>query len=232
MEKIVILGGGGLFQDVTSVVSCVYYWAVVRLAKILGLKIFALGQSFGPFRSKISRILTADAVKICEKVSVRDKNSFNIAERFGCKNLELCSDLVLTLKPSENSKTNQNLMLVNLRPYTELEKFINVIAVHVKNFNGKKIGAALSAEDEKILLVHKKILGLDEIKLIKNFNEAENLWKSASCAVGMRLHFGVLSKIFQTPVALMPYDIKVKEFASQWNIPVIADEWKEPKKAK
>ena len=95
-----ILGGGGLFQDSTSVKSCVYYWGIVRLAKLFGLKIFALGQSVGPLNSKISRLLTADALRACEKVHVRDKNSFNIAKELGCKNLELGRDLVLTLKPS------------------------------------------------------------------------------------------------------------------------------------
>lgn len=44
----------------------------------------------------------------------------------------------------------------------------------------------------------------------------------------MRLHFGVLSRIFRTPLAMMPYDVKVNEFASQSKIPCISDEWIEP----
>ena len=216
-----ILGGGSLFQDSTSLKSCVYYWGVVRLAKLLGLKIFAIGQSIGPLNSKISKFLTRNALKVCEKVHVRDENSFNIAKKFNIKNLELGSDLVMMLKPLQNSNLKRDLMLVNLRPYKELEKFVNIIAPNVKNFHGEKIGAALSAEDEKILMANQKILGLDEIKLIKNLDDAEKLFSSASCAVGMRLHFGVLAKIFETPITLMPYDIKVSEFARQYNIPVI-----------
>ena len=220
-SEIFILGGGGLFQDSTSVISCVYYWGVVRLAKLFGLKIFALGQSVGPLNSKISKFLTADALKICEKVHVRDENSFNIAKELGCKNLELGRDLVLTLKPSGISKSNRNLMLVNLRPCPELEKFVNVIATRVQEFNGEKIGVALSNNDGKILIDYQKILGLNEIKLIKSFDDAEKFFSSASYALGMRLHFGVLAKIFETPVSLMSYDIKVSEFARQFNIPVI-----------
>lgn len=223
-----ILGGGGLFQDSTSIKSCFYYWAIVRLAKLLGVKISALGQSIGPLNSKIAKILTANALRLCNKVHVRDKNSFNIAKNFGCKNLILGSDLVMTLTPNPSSLIPNPSLLINLRPCENLESFIKIIAPHVKNFNGEKIGAALSEDDEKILFANKKILGINETKLIKNFNEAQNLWASASCCVGMRLHFGVLSRIFQRPVALMPYDIKVKEFAEQSNIPVIINEWHEP----
>ena len=223
-----ILGGGGLFQDATSVKSCVYYWAVVRLAKLLGVKVSALGQSIGPLKSKAAEVLTANAFRACESVHVRDKNSFNIAQKFGCKNLVLGSDLVMTLTSNPSSLITNPSLLINLRPCENLESFIKIIAPHVRDFDGEKVGAALSDEDEKILRSHQKNLGINEIKLIKNFNEAENLWAGASACVGMRLHFGVLSRIFKRPVALMPYDIKVKEFAEQSNIPVILNEWHEP----
>ena len=217
-----ILGGGGLFQDSTSLKSCVYYWGVVRLAKFLGLNIFALGQSIGPLNSRLSKFLTRNALIACEKVQVRDENSFNIAKNFNVKNLELASDLVLKLKSELEIKHEKKFLLVNLRPDKNLEKFVNITASRVKNFNAeKKIGVALSIEDEKILIANQKILGLDEIKLLKNFDDAEKIFSSASMAIGMRLHFGILAKIFDAPIELMPYDIKVSEFARQYKIPVI-----------
>ena len=216
-----ILGGGGLFQDSTSVKSCVYYWGIVRLAKFFGLKIFALGQSIGLLRSGLAKFLTRDALKLCEEIQVRDENSFKTAKSFGCKNLILGEDLVLQLKiKNENSKLkNENkTLLVNLRPYKDFERFLKITADIIKNFNGKKIGAAFSPEDEKVLSENQKILALDEIILLKNFNDAEKLFSSASSAVGMRLHFGVLAKIFEVPATLLAYDIKVKEFAARYNI--------------
>jgi len=216
-----ILGGGGLFQDSTSVKSCVYYWGIVRLAKFFGLKISALGQSIGLLRSGLAKFLTRDALKLCEEIQVRDENSFKTAKSFGCKNLILGEDLVLQLKiKNENSKLkNENkTLLVNLRPYKDFERFFKITADIIKNFNGKKIGAAFSPEDEKVLRENQKKLGLDEIILLKNFNDAEKLFSSASSAVGMRLHFGVLAKIFEVPATLLAYDIKVKEFAARYNI--------------
>ena len=249
--EILLLGGGGLFQDSTSVMSCVWYWGIIRLAKFLGLKVIALGQSIGELNSKISRFLTGNALRSCEKIFVRDEHSFNVAKKLGCKNLILSYDLVLTLKPNnpsvdtstspllrgdkiappdkgERAMKWRGSILINLRPCNDVEKFVEIISPHVKNFDGEKIGVALSNDDEKILECYKENLSLQKIILLKNFNDAENLWSSASCAVGMRLHFGVLSRIFQTPVALIPYDIKVKEFAKISEIPVIINEWKEP----
>ncbi|HRX27120.1 MAG TPA: polysaccharide pyruvyl transferase family protein, partial [Aminivibrio sp.] len=46
-----LLGGGGLFQDVTSVRSSAYYWGMIRLASLAGALPWAVGQSVGPFRT-------------------------------------------------------------------------------------------------------------------------------------------------------------------------------------
>ena len=214
------LGGGGLFQDSSSVVSCLWYWFMVRLAKFLGLKVFALGQSVGPLDSKISRLLTANALKLCERVEVRDENSYMLAAELGCKNLIRSQDLVLSLKTKPSSK-QRRYVLINLRPCKKLDDFVEALLLHVEGINGERIGVALSGEDEKILEALQKKLALSKIIRVTNFSEAENLWATASYAVGMRLHFGVLSHLFNVPAALMPYDLKVSEFAKQFDITVI-----------
>ena len=219
-----ILGGGGLFQDVTSVKSCVWYWGIIRLAKLFGVKLLAWGQSIGPLNSKLSKFLAGDALRLCGKIHVRDDNSLKLAENLGCKNVVKGNDLVMTLKPdmsrrAENSQ--EKFMLINLRPHAKLEAFINILKPHINN---NVIGAALSAEDEEPL----RLAGIDRIIRVRNFQEAGALWSGASSAGGMRLHFGVLSRIFRTPLALMPYDVKVSEFAKNSNVPCIVDEWREP----
>ena len=223
------LGGGGLFQDVTSVKSCVWYWLIVRLAKFLGLKVFALGQSIGPLNSRLSRLLTANALRACERVEVRDENSYNVAKTLGCKNVLQTCDLVFSLAPGNPVKRASLYTLINLRPCENLDSFVDVIAPNVAKLTGEKIGVALSEEDEKILEALREKLTLSKIVRVKTLNEAKSLWEKASEAVGMRLHFGVLSVIFRVPVALMPYDIKVSELAKQFNIPCIAHEWQGPK---
>ena len=217
----VIFGGGGIFQDRTSVKSCAWYWAVARLAGIMGADVYAVGQSVGPLKSKLSRIFAGDALRHCGGVHVRDGKSFALAESLGCENVKQGCDLVMTLKPETKSPHSGGKMLVNLRPCPELERCAEILRPHV---DADTVGVAMSAEDEPAL----SVLGLRETVRVRTFREAESLWSEARCAVGMRLHFGVLSRVFGTPLALMPYDVKVSEFALQSGVPCVNDEWEEP----
>ena len=222
-SQTLLLGGGGLFQDKTSVKSCVWYWGIVRLAKFLGCRVWALGQSIGPLRSRVSRRLAGDALRLCKAVHVRDENSYRLAESFGCSNVIKGCDLVLTLKAGAvPSRKDGGCVLVNLRPSAELDSFVKVIAPELEGRN--VLGAALSDEDIDALAG----LSLREIVRVRTFNDAAELWAGASCAVGMRLHFGVLSRLFRTPLAVMPYDPKVTAFAEQSGVPCIVDAWREP----
>lgn len=215
-----IFGGGGIFQDRTSVMSCVWYWGIVRLARLMGVKVFAAGQSVGPLSSKISRILAGNALRSCGLVQVRDEKSLALARELGCEKIVQGVDLVMTLKAGGAPERGTR-MLVNLRPCPELERYAGILRPRI---SADDVGVAMSPEDEEAL----SGLGLREIVRVRTFEEAEDLWRSSRCAVGMRLHFGVLSRIFRTPLAMMPYDVKVNEFAVQSKVPCVYDEWIEP----
>ena len=43
-SETLLLGGGGLFQDGTSLRSCLWYWGLVRLARVCGAVPWALGR--------------------------------------------------------------------------------------------------------------------------------------------------------------------------------------------
>ena len=220
-----ILGGGGLFQDSTSIKSCIWYWLIMRLAHLAGTKIFALGQSIGPLMSRTSQFFAGNALRLCRLVHVRDDNSRILAEKFNCRNIIKGSDIALSLKPGNFTRKNSKL-LINLRPCRNLDSFVKIILPHINNYQCKKIGVALAPEDESAL----KNLQLDKIIRVKNFHEACEIWGDSESAIGMRLHFGVLSRIFATPLALMPYDVKVSEFAKESGVPCIIDSWVNPAK--
>ncbi|MBQ7155114.1 MAG: polysaccharide pyruvyl transferase CsaB [Synergistaceae bacterium] len=222
-SETLLLGGGGLFQDATSVKSCVWYWGMVRLAKFLGCNVWAIGQSVGPLKTRAGKILAGNALRVCEVVHVRDSSSYTLAENLGCKNVVLGSDLVMTLAATApaHPPAAAACTLVNLRPCTELETFTGVIAAHL---TGRVIGVALSDEDIPVL----ERLGLTEIKRVRTLTDASELWAGAFRTIGMRLHFGVLSRIFRRPLAMIPYDPKVSAFAEQSGVPCIIDEWHEP----
>ena len=217
-----VLGGGGLFQDSTSVKSCVWYWGIVRLAKFFGCKVIALGQSFGPLKSKLSIMLTRNALNSCTSIHVRDEPSYNIAVKSKCRSVTLGSDIVMMLKPETLNHRNEYI-IVNLRKNFLVDNFIRIIKPHIEHAKIK--GAALSDEDIEPLL---RIMNHNDIVRVKTFHDAQELWQGAYSALGMRLHFGVLSRIFRVPLALMPYDVKVSEFAKQSGVPCIVDSYAEP----
>ena len=237
-SEYLMLGGGGLFQDSTSVRSCVWYWGLVRLAKFCGCVPFGIGQSLGVLHSRISRFLTRDALRICKIFQVRDSYSFEISRKFGVKNLLFGADLALILR-CENHESMKDILakkniLLNLRAHSKTEKFVEILASEfdkpgtLRNFRSKIIGVAMSDDDVNALMKYRTRLRISKIVLLRDFRAAENLWKDAQMCFGMRLHFGVLSRIFGVRVAMMPYDPKVSLFAEQSNIPCIYDKFVEP----
>jgi len=73
--KLLISGGGTLFQDGTSSRSLWYYAAVVRIARALGTKIYIYANGVGPITGERNRKLTANIVNRADCVTVRDPDS-------------------------------------------------------------------------------------------------------------------------------------------------------------
>ena len=76
-SRVLISGGGTLFQDSTSSKSLKYYAAIINLARLCGMKTFIYANGVGSIRFDTNRRLTAKTVSLADKVSVRDESSFN-----------------------------------------------------------------------------------------------------------------------------------------------------------
>lgn len=68
------------------------------------------------------------------------------------------------------------------------------------------------------------VLELVQITVVKNMHDYENILDGCCRAVGMRLHFVVLSVLSGLPTAAVAYDPKVASFCSDWNVPLFAAE--------
>ena len=137
-----IFGGGGIFQDSTSVKSCIWYWAVIKLAKILGVKVYALGQSIGPLNTLTGKLFAKNALKDLKILHVRDEPSLIYADKFKLNNIIHGSDLALSLDLNFSKALNLNAgyILLNLRPHKELDKFIAQAQDILKNFKKQAVG--------------------------------------------------------------------------------------------
>lgn len=225
-SRSLLLGGGGLFQDVTSARSCLYYWGLVSIARLCGTLPWAVGQSIGPLRSVFSVKLTKSAMNACVFRGVRDERSLEQLKSWGLAG-RLSPDLVEGLDVKKTLGVG-GILLLNLRPgYDALAEQAAHAAQRAAEERQTKIRCIAFSKEDEITIRHfidKKIVNsveLDDIILVKTAKEFADAAVDCSYAIGMRLHFVILSFLSGLRVCAVPYDPKVKSFSLRYNIPVI-----------
>ncbi len=76
-----IVGGGGLFQDVSGLGSPVYYGGLTALARLLRCHVAYWGQGIGPLHTALGQWLTTRALKLANPIGVRDAASAHWVRR-------------------------------------------------------------------------------------------------------------------------------------------------------
>ena len=104
-SDLLISGGGGLLQDVTSWRSPLYYLAVVRLAASAGVPVACLGQSVGPLRRPWVRRLVKKTLARVAVMAARDRASAEALRALGLNRpVHLTGDLAFLLPaPAEEA---------------------------------------------------------------------------------------------------------------------------------
>ena len=224
-SKVLMLGGGGLFQESTSLRSCFYYYSVMKIARLYGLKILAEGQSVGPLVSSAAKFLARKAFLMCSHVSVRDDAAMKWMKEWDIA-ADRTPDLVSSLSVRTSPLTGGSL-LVNVRPgYGRLSELtLTAAAAAAKQRNLSLAGTALAEEDVSELRRSAEFLKIDlsDIILLRELADYEHAAADAVCAVGMRLHFLVLGYLAGIPCAGCSYDPKVAGFCASRGIPLIEE---------
>lgn len=224
-SKTLLLGGGGLFQDTTSVRSCLYYWGVVLLARSCGCAVWAVGQSVGPFRSSFSRFIAESAFRLCRWIGVRDKRSQVMLKNWGIDSF-LSPDLVMAFDLSPLTDGDECILL-NLRPWegSFLEEVLAAAKTLSSDYTTKIRCVAFSEEDLTLFksLQSEGRIPAGDVFLIRSLGDFTRAACGASAALGMRLHFSVLCVLIGIPVIAAAYDPKVRSFAEEWNLSLLDD---------
>ncbi len=220
VSRLLLLGGGGLFQDSTSIRSCVYYYMVVRIAKKLGLTVLAEGQSVGPLRRSVSRLLARRAFASCSHIGVRDESSSVMLASTGLRSA-LSPDLVMSLAVPRAAGSG-GYLLFNARPgYGAVAERAAASCEKLAAATGCGVlGVALAREDEAEMarLGAEGLINLADIITAASKEDFYSAASRASGAVGMRLHFLILSALSGLPLAGCAYDPKVAGFCMRYNI--------------
>jgi len=234
-----ISGGGGLLQDVTSPQSIIYYLGVVAMARLLGKPVFFYAQGIGPVRTAVGRLSVRLVANHVNVITVRDPDSKSELADMGVKRpqIHVTADPVLGLEPfltdSNKGKEILSLLGVGSGPVA------GISVIQWKGLSGYKEAVARVADDLteegwQVLLIpmhcpvdidacrevaalmrEKPFLLGSETKYKELLAVAANL----DLAVGMRLHFLIFSAIFGVPVVGISYDPKVNRFLQSLGLP-------------
>ena len=106
---IFVLGGGGLFQDETSIYN-VYRWGRhLSYAKKLGKKTFVYANSVGPLKYVWSRRYVAGVLEDVDAITLRDKESLELLKKINITNAQVTADGVFGLQSVESKVSKSNI---------------------------------------------------------------------------------------------------------------------------
>jgi len=223
-SRTLLLGGGGLFQDSTSFRSPLYYWGIVRMAKLANCRPWCFGQSVGPLNGTLQRFLARDALSACERRGVRDRLSMETLAGWGLGAV-FSPDLVFGLDSLPfDGKAGEPRLALNIRPWRNglPEQVAEKVGEYARSRGLSVRGIALAEEDARTM-EELGCRGLLELEGIDRWNPGarDSLAFPGGCmgAVGMRLHFCILSAMAGIPLLSVPYDPKVQGFAEMLNVP-------------
>lgn len=121
-----IVGGGGLFQDESSIRTPVYYGGLVGLAKVMGCSVWMWGQGLTPLKTMMGKLITRLAFQQADRIALRDSHSVKQAKEWvgASKTVEGMMDSVWALPlvlPERKVRSDDCLTIgVSLREWPEL----------------------------------------------------------------------------------------------------------------
>jgi polysaccharide pyruvyl transferase CsaB len=227
-SQVLILGGGSLIQDATSLRNSIYYGGLMGLAQQFGLKTIAVAQGIGPVSQPLTRWIAKRAFSNCMAVSVRDPASAALLESWGLSCMmapdpvwslaatpvpEIASipspKIAVTLR-SHPQLTNQRLdtltqALVDLQAATGS----HILLVPFQPTTDLDIAEQIRSE----LTDNSQIVTLTDPKQLKG------LFQSVDLAIGMRYHSLIMAAAEGCKCWAISYDPKVSKLMTEINIP-------------
>lgn len=135
--KLLISGGGSLFQNNTSAKSLEYYIQIVRLAKKMGLPVMVYANGIGPLYGEKSHEKVKKILRQVDFISLREPSSYDFLAEIGLESeilekIRISADPALTLSPCTDARSNyilekariydpENCFAVSLREWHDLK---------------------------------------------------------------------------------------------------------------
>ena len=214
-----VMGGGSLLQNETSMRSLFYYCSIISMAKLLGCRCMLAANGIGPINKKTAQRMAAATLSKADYISVRDKTSARAIDILtdGRIRAHYTADLcfALNLEPKETDRVRRIKKLgkyaaISLRgssngeilsaifDYCRREGMTPIFVVMDEKYDSKPSYEAARTCGEVI----------DGLSL----EELMSLLVSAQIAIGQRLHFLIFSLLAGTAPVGVGESPKIKAF--------------------
>ncbi len=112
---VVIIGGGGLFQDIYNHYPTPFFTAMAILARLHRKRLILYCLGIGPLSTFIAKKFCKFAANLAEMISVRDPESKELLKKLGVtREVCLSADPVFLLEPVWNEKVERIMNTLNL----------------------------------------------------------------------------------------------------------------------
>jgi polysaccharide pyruvyl transferase CsaB len=227
-SQALILGGGSIMQDASSLRNPIYYGSLLGIAQGMGLKTIALAQGIGPLKHPLSKAIAKRAFQKCSAISVRDEASAEILSQWDISPL-IAPDLVWGLEAMP-VKGLWDLpaprVAVNLRSHPQLTP--NRVACLTQ-----ALIQFQKATDTCILLVPfqasqdlalaktiaPQLPGANQIISLEDPRQLKGLFQGVEITIGMRYHSLIMALARECLAFAISYDPKVSQLMAQLQVP-------------
>jgi len=216
---VVILGGGGLFQDNRLYACFLWAWQIFWI-KLLKKPLFIYATGVGPLKTWIGRWLTRWAYKKADVITVRDQYSANILKKIGLKReVYVTADPVFKFKKPEFAKTRtKHTFIISLRPWLKYnQRILSIFSSFLQELKETK-GAEFifvsmqQIKEHDLQMIEPLVSKLGgELYLPNHFSDLLQIMETAEFAIGMRFHFMIAAILTQTPLLPVSYAPKTEE---------------------
>ncbi|GIV10358.1 MAG: polysaccharide pyruvyl transferase CsaB [Fimbriimonadales bacterium] len=223
-----ILGGGSLLQDATSLRSLLYYLALIRWGLSAHGKVLLVGQGIGPLRRWISRRFVRTTLRKVPFLSVRDAESAQLLRTIGVSHATVDADLTwaLTAHPP-HVPLDADARWIGLAPRAwrdaPVQEAFTALCRQIRADGYTPLLIPMQESQDRALC--EAIATASDARILPSPNHPAQLlgvMQRLQGMVAMRLHGAIFAAAQGTPVLCVSYDPKVDALASQLHAPRIA----------
>jgi polysaccharide pyruvyl transferase CsaB len=225
-SRALVLGGGSLLQDATSLRSLLYYAALITAARLQGKPVLLWAQGLGPLRRRRSRALVRGLLPLVSGITWRDPTSAGLSRELGVP-ASYGSDAVWSL-PRQHWLGMGGPIVVCWRPTPQLVgsawlPYLSALEQLAERVDRQVIWLPFHRDQDTPLLEQLTAQGLVGHTLLRRSRvvqalspaEAMALFRGASLVLAMRLHALILAAISGSAVSALSYDPKVQACAEE-----------------